>query len=107
MYYIYILSLSPELFQNKFLKEIKEQSTIKKKANITILMSDKIKLKVKSIKHNKKGHCILIWKYKLPRNDVINLFVLNNLTLENKKLTNKSIGEYRQIPIVVKDFQQS
>ena len=77
-----------------------------KKAGVAILISDKIDLKIKNIKRDKEGHCIMI-KGSIQEEDmtIVNIYASNIGAPQNVRQTLTDIkGEIDSNTIIVGDF---
>ena len=78
----------------------------KKKAGVTILLSDKIDLKIKEIIRDKEGHCIMI-KGSIQEEDItiVNIYAPNIRALQYIKQTLTDIkGEIDSNTVIIADF---
>ena len=65
-----------------------------KKAGLAILISDKIDLKIKNIKRDKEGHCIMIkWSIQEEDMTIVNIYASNIVAPQYIRLTLTDIKE--------------
>ena len=88
-------------------KKVYHVNRDQKKAGVAILISDKIDFKIKSVKRDKEGHCIMI-KGSIQEEDItiINIYAPNIGVLPQyvKQMLTSMKGEIKNNTIIVGDF---
>ena len=86
-------------------KKIFHANTDQKKAEVAILISDKIDFKIKAVKRDKEGHYIMIKRSIQEDKTIINIYAHNIGALQYvRQMLTSMKGEINNNTIIVGDF---